>query len=53
MNFLIGLVVALFMFLVVGSLVIGSIFDAQGAAEGCGPLASIIADVSSEAVEVC
>lgn len=53
MNFLIGLVIALFMFLVVGTLMLGSIFDAQGAAQGCGPLASIISDISSGAVEAC
>ncbi|MFT4892291.1 MAG: hypothetical protein ACI8Z7_000058 [Candidatus Nanohaloarchaea archaeon] len=53
MNFLIGLLIALFMFLVIGTLIITSIFDAQGAADGCGPLASIIADISSSAVETC
>lgn len=53
MNFLIGLVIALFMFGIIATLVLGSIIDAQGAAEGCGPLASIISDVSSGAVEAC
>jgi hypothetical protein len=53
MNFLIGLLIALFIFLVVGPIIFSSIADAQGAADGCGPLASIIADISSGAVETC
>jgi hypothetical protein len=53
MNFLIGLLIALFIFLVVGPIIFSSIIDAQGAADGCGPLASIIADISSGAVETC
>ncbi|MFQ3274983.1 MAG: hypothetical protein ACI9LV_000060 [Candidatus Nanohaloarchaea archaeon] len=53
MNFLVGLVIALFMFLVVGSLIMGSIFDAQGAAEGCSPIASIISDTSGGAIQPC
>lgn len=53
MNFLIGLLIALFLFLVVGTIIFSSIAEAQGVADGCGPLASIIADISSGAVETC
>lgn len=53
MNFVIGLVIALFMFLVVGSILIGTVFDAQAAAEGCGPISSLIADISAGGVEAC
>lgn len=53
MNFLIGLVVALFMFAIIGSIVIGAIFNAQSAAEGCGPLASVISDITAGGLEVC
>lgn len=45
MNFVIGLVIALFMFGVLAFIIMGTIYDAQGAAQGCGPISSIISDM--------
>lgn len=53
MNFMIGLFIALMMFLIIGTITIESITGASNAVEGCSPLASIIADASAGAVEPC
>ena len=53
MNFVIGLVIALFMFGILAAIITSAIFDAQGAAQGCGPIANLISDVSGGAIDTC
>lgn len=53
MNFVIGLVIALFMFGILAAIITSTIFDAQGAAQGCGPISSLISDVSGGGIETC
>ena len=53
MNFVVGLVIALFMFGILAAIITTTIFDAQGAAQGCGPIANLISDVSGGTIQTC
>lgn len=53
MNFMIGLFIAILLFLIVGGITFQSLRGAENAVQGCSRLASIIADASGGAVEAC
>ena len=53
MNFVIGLFIAIMLFLIIGGIAFESINSAENAVQGCSRLASLIADASGGAVEAC
>ena len=46
MNFVIGLFIAIMLFLIIGGIAFESINSAENAVQGCSRLASLIADAS-------